>query len=195
MKSKILGILMVAAIAVAWVAAPAWCQDKDQSTTTPTAEQPAASQAATPAADAPAEQPAEQPMAQPAEQPAAQPAEKPAEQPAAAPAEQSGLQIQDAVVCQDVADRAPVGNSDVFAKDVAKLYCFSRVVGATEQTQITHNWYYKGTLKASVKLAVRSDNWRTWSSKTIDPSWTGEWMVEILSDKGTPLESIIFFIQ
>ena len=179
MKSKILGIFVAVTIAVAWGAAPVWCQDQGQSTTTETGAQPAASQQAMPAA----------------ETPAAQPAEQPAEKAEPAPAEQSGLQIQDAVVCQDVVDRAPVGNSDVFAKDIARLYCFSRVVGAAGQTQITHNWYYKGTLKASVKLPVRSDNWRTWSSKTIDPAWTGEWMVEILSDQGTPLESIIFYVQ
>jgi hypothetical protein len=110
-------------------------------------------------------------------------------------AAQSALQIQDAVVCQDVVDRQPVGSGDVFAKESSKVFCFSRVVGATSDTQITHNWYYKGNLKASIQLPVRSSDWRTWSSKTMDPTWTGEWMVEILSEQGTPLESIIFFIQ
>ena len=112
-----------------------------------------------------------------------------------APASKAGVQIQDAVVCQDVVNREPVGSGDVFAKETPKVYCFCRVVGAQGETQITENWYYKGNLKASVELPVRSDNWRTWSSKTMDPAWTGEWMVEILSKEGTPLESIIFFIQ
>ncbi len=108
---------------------------------------------------------------------------------------QSAVQVQDTVVCQDIVDRAPVGSSDVFAKESDKLFCFARVVGASGDTRITHNWYYKGTLKSSVKLAVRSSNWRTWSSKTMSPDRTGEWMVEILSEDGTPLESIIFFVQ
>ena len=110
-------------------------------------------------------------------------------------APEASVQIQDAVVCQDVVDRNPVGSGDVFAKETPKVFCFCRVVGAQGEAKITHNWYFKGTLKASVELNVRSDNWRTWSSKTIDPTLTGEWMVEILSEKGTPLESIIFFIQ
>lgn len=119
---------------------------------------------------------------------------------AAAPTEATAatevaIQIQDAVVCQDVVDRAPVGSGDVFAKESPKVFCYCRVIGAQGETKITHNWYYKGNLKASVELNVRSDNWRTWSSKTMDPTWTGEWMVEILSAQGTPLESIIFFIQ
>ena len=110
-------------------------------------------------------------------------------------ADESAVQIESAVVCQDVVDREPVGSGDVFAKETPKVFCFCRVVGASEDTQITHNWYYKGSLKASVKLNVRSSNWRTWSSKTLIPEFAGEWMVEILSADGTPLESIIFFVQ
>ena len=68
-------------------------------------------------------------------------------------------------------------------------------MGAEPGTQITHNWYYNGALKASVKLHVGSTNYRTWSSKTMQPGWEGEWMVEVLSDDGKPLESIIFMVK
>ena len=110
-------------------------------------------------------------------------------------ADASGIQIESAVVCQDVVDRMPVGSGDVIARETAKVYCFCKVVGAVGDTHVTHNWYYKGSLTSSVKLNVRSPSWRTWSSKTMTPEWTGEWMVEILSADGSPLESIIFFIQ
>jgi hypothetical protein len=110
-------------------------------------------------------------------------------------ADDAAIQIESAAVCQDVVDREPVGSGDVFAKETPRVFCYCRVVGAVGETQVTHNWYYKGSLKASVKLNVRSPNWRTWSSKTIIPEWTGEWMVEILSADGTPLESIIFYVQ
>lgn len=109
--------------------------------------------------------------------------------------EQSAIQIKDPTVSLDVVDRSPVGSGDVFPKETAKLYCYTRVVGAVGETQVTHNWYHQGTLKSSVKLSVRTNNWRTWSSKTMTPEWTGEWMVEILSEEGTPLESIIFFME
>ncbi|NNG01819.1 MAG: DUF2914 domain-containing protein [Desulfobacteraceae bacterium] len=105
------------------------------------------------------------------------------------------VQIEDAAICQDVADRAPVGGGDVFPKEVTRLFCFTRVVGAETETEITHNWYYKGSLQASVVLNVGSKNWRTWSSKSFMPGSDGEWMVEVLSKDGVPLESIIFFIQ
>jgi len=107
----------------------------------------------------------------------------------------SPITVQDAVICQEVVDRTPVGTGDVFTKDVEKLFCFTRVVGAIPPSQVTHNWYYKGALQASVVLPVGSGNWRTWSSKTMRSDQVGEWMVEILSDQGVPLESIIFFVQ
>lgn len=105
------------------------------------------------------------------------------------------IRIEDAVVCQDVVDRQPIGSGDVIPKDISKLYCFTRVVGALKDTIVIHNWYYQGSLKSSTQLPVRSPNWRTWSSKVLDPGMVGQWMVEVLSEDGAPLESIIFFVQ
>ena len=117
------------------------------------------------------------------------------EQEAPAPMASAGITIEDAVIGQNVVDRVPIGTGDVFTSDVEKVYCFCKVLGASQPTEITFNWYHQGGLKSTVKLPVRSASWRTWSSKTISPGMTGEWMVEILAADGTPLESIIFFIQ
>ena len=105
------------------------------------------------------------------------------------------IRIEDAVVCQDVVDRQPIGAGDVIPKDSGKVYCFTRVVGALKDTTVTHNWYFQGALKSSVQLPVRSPNWRTWSSKDLDPDQAGQWMVEVLAENGSPLESLIFFVQ
>lgn len=105
------------------------------------------------------------------------------------------VRIDELYVCQDVVDRAPVGTSDVFAKETGKVYCFSRVVGADTGSQVMHNWYHDGNLKASVKLNVRSPNFRTWTSKNLMPEWTGEWMVEVLDQDGKALDSIVFTVQ
>lgn len=110
-------------------------------------------------------------------------------------AEAQEVGIDAVAISLDVVDRMPVASGEVFAREIPRLYCWSRVVGAAEETFVTHNWYHQGGLKASVQLPVRSSNWRTWSAKTMDPELTGEWMVEILSADGTPLESIIFFVQ
>jgi hypothetical protein len=124
-----------------------------------------------------------------------QPAETAAEQPEAPVEAAAGVRVDSAAISQDIVDRMPVATGEVFARQVSRLYCWSRVVGATGETFVTHNWYYQGAFKASVQLPVRSNNWRTWSAKTLDPDSTGEWMVEILSADGEPLESIIFFVQ
>ena len=174
MNGTRLYMILVVFVVVAGLIAPAWSADE------------AVDKASTPETMNAAESaPAAEPMDTPEK-------EAQAETPAAA---DTDVRIQDAVVCQDIVDRQPVGSGDVFAKESPRVFCFVRVVGAAGETKITHNWYYQGNLKASVDLMVRSDNWRTWSSKTIDPAWTGEWMVEILSEQGTPLESIIFYIQ
>ena len=105
------------------------------------------------------------------------------------------LRIETAVICRDVVDREPVGAGDVFPFDVTKLFCFTRVVGAEQDTEVTHNWYFAGKMVSSVALAVRSASWRTYSSKKIALEQTGEWMVEILSGSGTPLMKLVFSVQ
>ena len=105
------------------------------------------------------------------------------------------VSVEDSAICQQVVDRVPMGKGDVFSPDVPELYCFTRIVGADVDTEVTHNWYYKGNLMASVVLPVGSASWRTWRTKEMSPELTGEWMVEILSKEGVPLESIIFFLQ
>jgi hypothetical protein len=100
-----------------------------------------------------------------------------------------------ALVCLEIVDRIPVGTGEVIPAKTERVFCFTQVDGAQGETQITHNWYHQGALKASVVLPVRTGTWRTWSSKSLLPEWTGEWMVEILSEDGTPLDSVIFFVQ
>lgn len=117
--------------------------------------------------------------------------------PALAAEEQAATQlsIEEAVICRDVIDREPVGQADVFPKDLKKVMCFTRVVGSNEPTEIYHNWFYGEKMVASVPLNVASSNWRTYSSKTILPEYTGEWKVEIISRDGEVLKKIYFIIE
>ena len=105
------------------------------------------------------------------------------------------ISIAEAVICRDVENRTPVGAGDVFPSDVERLFCFVRVVGAASETQVQHKWFYQDQLVATVTLPVRSENWRTYSSKQIGAGMTGEWMVEIGSDQGAILKKIIFVVE
>ena len=105
------------------------------------------------------------------------------------------ITVTHSVICREIVDQAPGDVGDVFHVGTERLFCFSQIDGAIGEIEVTHNWYYQGNLKASVALPVRSSSWRTWSSKAIRPDWAGEWMVEILRQDGTPLESLTFSIQ
>jgi hypothetical protein len=68
------------------------------------------------------------------------------------------------------------------------------VVGAEEDTWITHVWYFENKELARVRLDVSSSDWRTWSSKRIMPQWKGLWRVEVLDATGQPLLIVPFSI-
>ena len=106
------------------------------------------------------------------------------------------LSVQESAICLDVIDRAPVGAGNIFPKNVPKLFCFTKIVGADKPTSVTHMWYHNGLLKSKVKLPVKSASWRTWSAMTLTPDNAGgEWMVEIISEDGVALDSLIFIIK
>jgi hypothetical protein len=172
---------------------PAWSQETPQEETR-METQPAGIDAPqpAPAEETPAVDPGE---IQPVTPEEAQPATARESQAAASDESQPAVRVAETVICQDVVDRAPMGIGEVFPKETPRVFCFTRVVGAAPGSRLVHNWYHQGSLKASVNLTVGSSDYRTWSSKTMMPQWTGEWMVEILSDGGAPLGNIIFALK
>lgn len=105
------------------------------------------------------------------------------------------LQVQDVAVGTGVSDRVPTGISTYFDSSVGKLYAFTRITGAEEEIRVYHQWYYGDVLVADVPFSVRSGDWRTWSTKNVQPDWTGDWRLVVVSDDGTVLESIKFAVN
>lgn len=98
----------------------------------------------------------------------------------------------EACLALDVQDREPVWRSEVFEESVGIVYCWTRVIGVTDSTTITHTWVYDTTEMARVPLRVGSPSWRTWSFKTI-PSWAkGEWTVRLSNAEGVVIDSLRF---
>jgi hypothetical protein len=112
-----------------------------------------------------------------------------------APAEEAPAITVTATICTEIQDREPVGAGDTFPATVGQLYCHTLVEGAEEPTTITHVWYHGEKNMAEVILDVGSARWRTWSSKRIVESWTGDWHVDILDADGVVLISAPFQIQ
>ena len=116
--------------------------------------------------------------------------------PPAAPAAQApGLSVARAALAARIADREPQETAESFAPTIQTVYYFTEVHGAENPTSITHRWSYKDEVMAEVKLPVGGSPWRTWSSKTIQPEWTGTWKVEAVTETGQVVSSKIFTIQ
>lgn len=95
----------------------------------------------------------------------------------------------------EVENRELVGADSTFATDVGTVFCYTHITGAQDTTEIAHVWYYQDEEKARVSLNVRSSDWRTWSSKQILPSWSGEWNVRVEDPQGNVLGSSSFIIN
>ena len=121
--------------------------------------------------------------------------EEPAEEASADVAEEvSSLTLEDIQICAGIEDREPSEAGTVFTDDLEKLYCFTKIVGATDTTSVNHVWYMGDAKLASVNLGVKSEAWRTWSSKLLDMG-LGKGYVEVVSEGGDVLGKADFEIK
>ncbi len=105
------------------------------------------------------------------------------------------LKVADGTITTAIENQMPVDRIESYPADFGKLYCFTRIVGAQGDTEITHVWYYRGDEMARVTLAVRSADWRTYSSKRFLPQWAGEWKVVVLDDEQQELATFPFVLE
>lgn len=125
------------------------------------------------------------------EQPASQPSmeKAPAEAPTAA------FSAGKMAVCTGIEERECVGEGTLFESGVGKLYCYSLVLGAEEETVVHHVWYWNEEKIADVPLVVRSPRFMTYSSKNILPEWKGAWRVELVGPDGEIISTAAFDVE
>lgn len=117
------------------------------------------------------------------------PAAATAAQPAAEP--QSTGTVARAQFTSAVENREPVDKVSSLLNDKNRVYFFSEIKDASSQ-KITHRWEYNGKVMSEVNFDIGSDRWRVFSSKNLDPSWTGEWKVSVLDQAGGTLGASTF---
>jgi len=122
-----------------------------------------------------------------------EPGEKPQE-PAMEEQKPPELEVSVAAICKDVVDREPVDSGNSFTADVGKLYCFTKITGAQSPAHVTHVWYFDGTERARVELAVNAASWRTFSSKIIQAHELGAWRVDVVDTEGNVLKTLEFAV-
>ena len=97
-----------------------------------------------------------------------EPAEESMKDTTSAMAKESELSIEDLVMCAAIEDREPSGIGTVFSSDSEKIYCFTKIIGATDTTSVNHVWYMGDKEVSKVSLPVKASPWRTWSSKLVN---------------------------
>ena len=112
-------------------------------------------------------------------------------------AQTSDYEVTNAVVTTKIVNRMPeVQTADnTFASTVETLFYFTKIDQATEPTSISHEWYWQGALVATVELDVKSDAWRTWSSKRIMPHQTGRWTLISKRPDGSTAQTTSFSLE
>ena len=60
---------------------------------------------------------------------------------------------------------------------------------------VTHQWTFDDQVMFEKTFEVKGPRWRIWTSKTLIPSWTGSWTVNVLDDDRSVLTSKSFEYQ
>ena len=105
------------------------------------------------------------------------------------------MEVEEVVIATGISNRLPVEAGETFPASVGRLYCFTELTAASADSTVMHAWYWEGREMARVRLPIRSTRWRTWSSKTLLPEWTGNWEVKIIDGSGNLLQKISFMLR
>lgn len=124
---------------------------------------------------------------------AADPA-KPAEAPAAAATSQAPAAaaptgtVARAQFTTAINEREPADSVTNLSNDQTRVYYFTELKGFEGQ-KVTHRWEHDGKVMHEQAFDVSSPRYRTYTSKTFDPSWTGEWKVSVIDGSGATVSA------
>ena len=125
---------------------------------------------------------------------AADPA-KPAEAPAAAaaatsqaPAAAPSGTVARAQFTTAINEREPADSVTNLSNDQTRIYYFTELKGFEGQ-KVTHRWEHDGKVMHEQAFDVSSPRYRTYTSKTFDPSWTGDWKVSVIDGSGATVSA------
>lgn len=111
------------------------------------------------------------------------------------PALAQALEVVEAAITTGVVDHLPIDSVESYTVQAGKLYCFTRVLGSAGRDKVIHVWRREGQEMARIELPLRSDDFRTWSVKTLQPTWSGKWQVDVVDAAGTVVLSLPFVLQ
>ncbi len=93
-----------------------------------------------------------------------------------------------------VLDREPVDMVITLSTDQTQVSYFTELTDLTGHT-ITHQWLYYDDIMFEKSFVVGGARWRVWSTKTLQPRWTGRWTVNTLDEDRSLLLTQVFEYQ
>lgn len=91
-----------------------------------------------------------------------------------------------AQLTHDIKDLEPVDSISALTNDGTRIVYFTEIHDMAGRT-VKHRWEYNGQIILEVPISVATSRWRAYSSKTLLPSWTGEWKVSVVDAAGGTL--------
>jgi hypothetical protein len=87
---------------------------------------------------------------------------------------------------RDIRDLEPVDTVSTLTNDVTRVVYFTEIHDMAGET-VLHRWEYNGKIIMEVRIRVGTARWRAYSTKTLDPAWTGDWKVSVVDAAGGTL--------
>lgn len=88
-------------------------------------------------------------------------------------------------------NREPVNEISQLSSEESRVYYFTEIKGLKDQV-ISHRWEQNGEVQATVDFNIGGDRWRVWSSKNLQPEFSGEWQVMVVDEAGNVLDQNSF---
>jgi hypothetical protein len=88
----------------------------------------------------------------------------------------------------EILDREPQNSITSLDTEQTRVIFFTELRGLAGHT-VFHVWEREGIEMARVPFAVNGSRWRVYSTKNLEPSWTGEWTVRVEDESGRVMRS------
>lgn len=105
------------------------------------------------------------------------------------------IEIMDGAIALAIRNDAPYYPGSVFLAPIPKLYCFTPVVGVKKEAKISHVWYLDKKRVYTKTLVVKSEYFKTWSSKSIPKGFIGKGHVDVIAEDGHRLARFKFEVR
>ena len=93
-----------------------------------------------------------------------------------------------------IVDREPVDLVETLSTDNTEVKYFTELTELQGET-ITHQWVYNDSVMFEKSFDVGGPRWRVWTSKSLQPGWSGTWSVNTLDGERNVIMTQTFEYQ